>query len=167
VLRVAGIEVHLAQPAATRSLPASPLPSVRSVALDAARKQALFPVRVPAALGTPEQVLMADPRPGGAPRVVTLTYRGGAVRFDQFDGALQLTMLKQAPEAHWLQIGADTGLWLPDPHPVTYVDRDGVERTATARLAGPTLIWSAGDVTYRLEGLASQEEAVKVARSVA
>jgi hypothetical protein len=166
VMRVAGIEVHVAQPPVTGSLPASPLPSVRSAALESARRAALFPVRVPAELGAPEQVLLADVLPSGAPRVVTLTYRGGAVRFDQFDGTLSLILLKQAPNAEWVQIGGETGLWLSDPHPVTYVGRDGVERTATARLAGPTLIWSAGQVTYRLEGLATREEALKVARSV-
>jgi len=140
---------------------------VRSATLDEARQVALFPVRVPAELGTPEQVLLADPDgKTGAPRVVTLTYRGGAVRFDQFDGVLQLVLLKQAPEAQWIQLDGEMGIWVPDPHPVTYLGRDGVERTATARLAGPTLIWSAGDVTYRLEGLATQDEAVKVARSV-
>ena len=53
------------------------------------------------------------------------------------------------------------------PHDVTYVDRDGVERTATTRLAGPTLVWQSGAVTYRLEGLPTKEEAVEVARSVA
>lgn len=163
LLRVAGVEVRT-QPTVTGpplDRP-SPLPSVRSVALDDARRAASFPVRVPAALGTPEEVWLADQN-----RIVTLTYRGGAVRFDQFDGAVSPAFLKQAPAARWVEIGADTGIWLPGPHAVTYVDRDGIERTATARLAGPTLIWSAGQVTYRLEGLATMAEAVEVARSVA
>ena len=166
VLRIAGIEVHVARPSVTGSLPASPLPSVRSAALDEARRVALFPVRAPAELGTPEQVLLTDRLPGGAPRMVTLVYRGGTVRFDQFDGTWSPAMVKTAPNAQWVEVGAETGLWLPDPHPVTYVDRDGVERTATARLAGPTLIWQAGQVTHRLEGLPTREEAVRVARSV-
>jgi len=45
VLRVAGVEVHVAQPSVAGSLPASPLPSVRSATLDEARQVALFPVR--------------------------------------------------------------------------------------------------------------------------
>jgi hypothetical protein len=49
---------------------------------------------------------------------------------------------------------------------VTYVGRDGVERTGTARLAGPTLIWSSGELTYRLEGLADLAEARTVAESL-
>lgn len=155
----AAVRARLARPLPDRP---SPLPSVRSVALGDARRAAMFPLRLPAALGTPEEVSLADQN-----RIVTLTYRGGTVRFDQFDGAVSPVFLKQAPDARWVEIGADTGIWLPGPHAVTYVDRDGIERTATARLAGPTLIWSAGQVTYRLEGLATMAEAVEVARSVA
>jgi hypothetical protein len=120
---------------------------------------------VPPALGVPDQVLLADPDDTGAPRVVTLTYRGGKVRFDQFDGAASPAFFKSAPDARWVEIGAGPAVWLPGPHPVTYVDRQGAERTETARLAGPTLIWSADTVTYRLEGLSTLEEARAVALS--
>jgi hypothetical protein len=166
LLRVTGIEVsrepgHGGLP--TRS---SPLPAVRSVALDEARRAALFPVRVPDTLGTPEQVLLADRDDKGAPRVVTLTYRGGAVRFDQFDGTVSPVFLKSAPDARWMGIGQDFGIWLPGPHAVTYVGRDGVERTETARAAGPTLIWASGAVTYRLEGLPTLQEALDAALSL-
>jgi hypothetical protein len=167
LLRVAGIEVRR-EPADPGGLPPSPgpLPSQRSASLEAARRAALFPVRVPARLGPPDQVVLGDPDPRGAPRVVTLTYRGGDVRFDQFDGAVSPVFLKSAPDGRWVSVGPDSGIWLPGPHPVTYVGRDGVERTATARLAGPTLIWSDGSVSYRLEGLATLAEAQLVALSV-
>jgi hypothetical protein len=46
------------------------------------------------------------------------------------------------------------------------VDRDGVERTVTARVAGPTLIWSHNLVTYRLEGIANRDEAINAGRSL-
>jgi hypothetical protein len=166
LLRVAGIEVR--REPVTGGLPArpSPLPSLRSAALDEARRAALFPVRVPATLGTPGRVLLADPDANGAPRVVTMTYRGGTVRFDQFDGAASPLFLKTAPDAQWVGLGADGGIWLPGPHPVTYVGRDGAEHTETARLAGPTLIWVAGAVTYRLEGLPTVAEAGAAARSL-
>lgn len=165
LLRVAGVEVRTS-PTATTSLPAtpSPLPSLRTAALDEARKAALFPIRVPATLGPPEQVTLADPDRAGHPRVVGLSWRGGAVRLDEFDGALSVVYLKQTPQAQWVQLG-DFGLWLPTPHPVTYVDRDGVERTSTARLSGPSLIWQSGTVTYRLEGIAAPDEALETARS--
>ncbi len=65
-----------------------------------------------------------------------------------------------------MQIGADTGLWFPSPHAVEYIDRHGTERTETARLAAPTLIWTDGTVSYRIEGL-SYDDAVAVALSMA
>ena len=160
LLRRAGIQVR--QEAAPRDLPASPLPSLRSTALDQAQRTALFPIRVPAALGTPEQVLTADPDPAGAPRVVTLVYRGGAVRLDQFDGEAWAFV----KSAQGMPVATGWGVWVAKPHPVTYIGRDGAEHTETARLAGPTLIWVDREVTYRLEGLASQAEALQVARSL-
>jgi hypothetical protein len=87
------------------------------------------------------------------------------VRFDQFDGTLDPFFFKTAADAQWTQIGGEQGIWLPGPHAITYVDRTGVERTETARLATPTLIWVAGAVTYRLEGLSTLEEARAAALS--
>lgn len=166
LLRVAGIEVR-SEPLPT-VLPSQPdpLPSLRSSGLDEARRTALFPVRAPAALGAPEQVLLADPDDNGAPRVVTMAYRGGAVRFDQFDGGVTPAFFKSATDVQGTEIGTSPAIWLPGPHPVTYIDRDGVERTATARLASPTLIWATDAVTYRLEGLPTLAEARAVALSL-
>jgi len=167
LLRLAGVEVQ--REPAPGGLPArpSPLPSVRAVGLEEARRAALFPVRVPTVLGAPEQVLLADPDPAGAPRVVTLLYRGGALRLDQFDGTLSPYFFKTAPDARWADLTTGDGIWLRAPHPVTYVGRDGVKRTGTARLAGPTLIWTDGEVAYRLEGVAELAEARRIALSLA
>ena len=166
LLRIAGIEVR--REPAPGGLPATPgpLPSLRTAALDDARRVALFPLRVPAELGPPEQVQLGDPDRAGAPRVVTLVYRGGAVRLDEFDGSVSPYFLKSAPDARWTDVGAADAIWLPAPHPVTYVGRDGAEHTGTARLAGPTLIWSDGRVTYRLEGVAEPAQARAIALSL-
>jgi len=165
LLRIAGIEVR--DEPSTGGLPAtpSPLPSLRTADLDEARRVALFPVRVPAELGAPEQVTLADPDAGGAPRVVTMAFRGGAVRFDQFDGVLSPVFLKMAGDAEWVQVGTG-GIWLRGPHPVTYVGRDGTERVETARLAAPTLIWADAGVTYRIEGVRTLAEARRIADSL-
>jgi hypothetical protein len=166
LLRVAGIVVERDdRPTALPATP-SPLPSQRAATLAEAQRLAGFPLRSPAALGEPEQVLLADPDQAGAPRVVTLLYRGGTVRFDQFDGRLDPTFFKKSGQAEWVEVGSDIAVWLPGPHPVTYIDRAGVERTSTARLAGPTLIWADGLRTYRLEGFTARDKAVEVARSV-
>lgn len=168
LFRFAGIEIS-DQPARPGSLPAtpSPLPSVRSAALDEARRLAKFPVAAPAALGVPENVELADPAADGSPRVVTLTYRGGTVRLDEFDGSIDPVYFKKgAAGGEFVNVNGALGLWLSGPHTITYVDRAGVERTATGRLAGPTLIWSTETVVFRLEGLATLDEAMAVAQSM-
>ncbi|MEV6598034.1 hypothetical protein AB0M36_14300 [Actinoplanes sp. NPDC051346] len=162
VLRVVGIEVR-AEPGPPLPAVPSPLPSPGPVTLAGAKAAAQFPVLVPLALGVPEKVELADPGAGGAPRVVTMTFRGGAVRFDQFDGRVSPAFLKSSSAARWTEVGGDTAIWLPGPHPVTYIDRQGTQRTETARLAAPTLIWSTATVTYRLEGLPTLAEATAVA----
>jgi len=166
LLRVAGIVVQ--RDAGPTALPAtpSPLPSLRTATLAEAQRLARFPVKLPAGLGEPEMVVLADPDPAGAPRVVTLVYRGGKVRFDQFDGTLDIGFFKKSGTGQWTEIGSAVAIWVPDPHPVTYVGRDGVERTSTARLAGPTLVWADGLRSYRLEGFSTLAEAREVAESV-
>jgi hypothetical protein len=166
LLNFAGVRVTHGQPAPAAS--PSPLPSIRSAALDEARRVAHFPVGVPTRLGVPDDVQLADPGPDGAPRVVTLLYRGGAVRLDEFDGRLDQLFLKtQAdPGLQWVEIQGKAGMWFPTPHALEYIDRQGTTHHETARLAGPTLVWTDGTVTYRLEGLATLEEAHAVASSV-
>ncbi|MCM4080739.1 hypothetical protein [Paractinoplanes hotanensis] len=165
VLRVAGIEVRReAAPPIPEASP-SPLPSAGAVSLEAAKQRAPFVVRMPAALGPPERVEVADPDDNGVPRVVSALYRGGTVRFDQFDGSAG-AFFKQASEAEWVELGGDMAIWLPGPHTLTYVDRTGAERSATARLSTPTLIWERGRVTYRLEGFTSRDEARAAALSL-
>jgi hypothetical protein len=164
LLRVAGIEVRtgpVALPPSPAPTSPGPLPFEQVTSLDAARRAVKFRLRVPAALGDPQEVTIAD-----TARVVTFVHRNGRVRLDQCDGTLDPIFLKQTPNAQWVDVGADAGLWLPTPHEVTYIDRDGAERTVTARLAGPTLIWSHSAVTYRLEGIATLAEALEVARSL-
>jgi hypothetical protein len=162
----AGVEVHRGQ----RPVPPAPsaLPSTRSATLDEARARARFPVGVPARLGVPEEVLLADPAPDGAPRVVSLSYRGGAVRLDEFDGRLEPGFEKTAsgPDTEWFEVAGNPALWFPAPHALVYIDRQGVRHEETARLATATLIWTDGTVSYRLEGASTPDEAVAVAQSI-
>lgn len=165
LLRFAGIEIRPEQGRPTPPSP-SPLAGQRNVELDEARRLAKFPIRVPAALGEPERVRVADPAPDGAPRVVSLFYRGETIRLDEFDGRLEPVFLKQASGVEWVDLGGDIAAWFPAPHPVTYIDRTGIQRVESARLAGPTLIWADGTASYRLEGVASRDEAVRIAESM-
>ncbi len=167
-LRFAGIEFDSGP--GTESPPAtpSPLPGIQSAALDEARRLARFPIAVPAMLGTPESVQLADPDSTGAPRVVSLLYRGGTVRLDEFDGNLEPYFIKSVITggATWTTVNGHQAVWIPTPHPVVYIDRDGVRHDETARLAAATLIWNDTAVTYRLEGPLTLHEALAIAGSI-
>ncbi|MCP2324686.1 RNA polymerase sigma factor (sigma-70 family) [Hamadaea flava] len=161
ILRLGGVEIRQGEPAPSIAPTPSPLPTLTSGDLAQARARAAFPIGVPAVLGDPQRVELADPGPDGHPRVVTLLYPG--VRLDEVDGELDLAFTKMADGVEW--VGGDM-IWLAKPHPLVYVDRWGTRREETARLSGPCLVWQAGSVTYRLEGVTSKEEAQRIARSV-
>ena len=121
---------------------------------------------MPAVLGEPEQVRVAD-----AGRVVSMSWRDGTVVLDQFEGAFGPVFHKQVGGLEMVEVDLDgtRGWWIPGPHDLVYVDGEGRTLSATARLAGRTLIWdgSAG-VTFRLEGAdISRREAVAIASTVA
>ncbi|MFL6143890.1 MAG: hypothetical protein ACJ72N_18755 [Labedaea sp.] len=166
LLRFAGIEFG-STPAPPTGLPTTvTLPGQRGADLAEARRAARFPVAVAETLGPPDQVLLVD---GDPPRLVSLLYRDGTIRLDEFDGRLDPALYKKlvvGGELEPARVGEDEALWVDAPHEVTYVDRDGRYRTESARLSGSTLIWQHGDVTLRLEGKLSLTEALEIARSV-
>jgi hypothetical protein len=169
LLRFAGVEFAAPAPSPA-PLPPSPsaLPGQRAVTLEQARGQVRFPVLLPAELGQPQQVLVADPDSAGMHRVLSLLYRDGTIRLDAFDGRFDPYFVKQVsgPGMQWLVFQGGTAIWVAAPHPLIYVDRDGATHTETARLAGSTLIWEAGDLSYRLEGDLTRDEALKIAGSL-
>ncbi|SCL34425.1 hypothetical protein GA0070624_4985 [Micromonospora rhizosphaerae] len=168
LLRFAGVIITMSpEPALPTGTP-SALPSQRPTVLDEAQRRVRFPIRLPAKLGPPEQVLVADADGTGTYRVATLLYRGGALRIDAFDGRLDPVFQKQAsgPGVDWVQVNGDFAVWIGGPHPVAYVDRAGTLRVETARLAASTLIWQEAGVSYRLEGDLTKLEAIEIASSL-
>ena len=67
-------------------------------------------------------------------------------------------------------VDGQDAIWFATAHSISYVDRDGRERTEQARIAGPCLVWERGvagrRVTLRLEGNQSLVDAVAAAESV-
>ena len=64
-----------------------------------------------------------------------------------------------------MTVNGEPGVWLEEPHLVFFEDLRGRVRQSTGRLAGKTLLWQHGDVTLRLEGDLSKEEALRIART--
>jgi hypothetical protein len=133
---------------------APPLPS-QEVSLDEARKQMPFEIHLPRQLGTPDKITVHEGR------FVTLHY--GNVRLDEFDGTIQDTIGKLIHEEGVEQIGGK--VWVPYPHQIFYIDRDGQWHDEEPHGAGKTLIWQRGQVTMRLEGDLTKEKALEISAS--
>ncbi len=148
-------------------------PGTRETSLAAARQAASFPVRVPATLGRPDQVLIRGAAPAG---FVALRYgpRDGrppgpvAIELDEFAGSLPpyLDKYVQIGQAVRVQVGSDDGLWIDSPHEVAYLDPTGQTQVEPPRLSGRTLLWQHAGVTYRLEGELSRDVALAIAGSL-
>ena len=72
---------------------------------------------------------------------------------------------ERGPDDQWVTVNGAVGIWFAKPHSVEYIDRSGETRRETSRLTGPTLVWL-GTVTYRLEGVATLDEALAIASSL-
>jgi hypothetical protein len=167
VLRFAGVELGQGPGPVPSPRSSASLPGERRMSLEQARRQASFPILVPAALGRPGQVVVSD---GG--RVVSVLYRRtpyGLVRIDEFAGQLdQVYFRKFVPlsNAAKVEVNGLKGLWIKGPHELVYITRDGNAATASARLTtGNTLIWGTRRVALRLEGNLSKTAALAIASS--
>ncbi len=58
-----------------------------------------------------------------------------------------------------------SAMWIPQQHGIEYLPSAG-GAPVSLRLAGPTLIWQSGRVGLRLEGVATVDEATRIAASV-
>ena len=124
-----------------------------------------FTVSVPDALGQPDGVEVSDDR-----RMVSMSWdtdEEGVLRLDQFDAALDFSVLKVARNVHYAAVDDIDALWFEEPHEVALLEPDGTQVTQSARLAGHTLIWMVDGVTLRLEGDVELSRAVEIAESVA
>lgn len=144
-----------------------------------AARRAGFTPRVPEELGAPEVVSVAEATPGRF--VVSMCWTEGArtVRLDTFGASLDVGFVKRVGTMpRWVSLpGGSNGLWFEQPHLLRFrlVGADGTGWTESVRMAGPTLLWEAGDpawgvdgesVTLRLEGVASPERARAIALSL-
>jgi hypothetical protein len=151
----------------------------QAVSLQRARREAGFPVSVPAALGPPDGVFL-DRAAQGGPRV-TLTYgpRPGLPRAGQTGVGLLVTELRGRTSAaivkavgpgttlRRLEVGGDRAVFLAgDPHGVVFEPTPGVVLYDDDRLAANVLLVDRRDgVLLRLEGRMDRATAIRIAAS--
>ncbi|MFI7640951.1 hypothetical protein [Nonomuraea sp. NPDC049400] len=161
ILRFAGIELQIGDTPPKAVTTAAPMPGQHTVTPDKVAGEVKFQVKTPKALGDPRSVTVAD---NG--KVVSMFWPDG-VRLDQFDGGLDPVFFKKLgpPWPDYVKVGPYNAWWVPGSHPLGYIQRqDGTE--VPLRQAGPTLIWQQDTLSYRLEGLKTKDEAVRVATSL-
>jgi hypothetical protein len=113
----------------------------------------------------PDSVYVSNSLPGGQVSLVWGTPANVRLLLTEFSGQSYLEKVVQSDTTvERVQIG-NGGAWFQGPHIVMFQDRNGIFRESHARLAGSTLVWQVGDVTLRLEGHLTKDEAVRIART--
>jgi hypothetical protein len=144
-LRIGGVE---AQPVGTGPSTAPPVPEVSGrLSLEEAERTAGFKPALPKDLGAPVGVEASK-------GFVAMSWDG--VRLEQFQAEVSPLYFKKYYES--LEFVPDIdAFWFKTPHELVLADQRVV------RIAGPTLVWVRGGVTYRLEGV-DKARAVELAR---
>lgn len=161
-------------PPATETAPSADTgPLGTPISLAAARARARFPLLVPTVpAAQPDQVYIQTPPRDGAFAFVWSdagAVARGQLVLTEFSGQLVATKtidpLKTTVEE--VDVDGATGFWLSGgPHTIGYLDDDGAFRSETTRAVGDVLVWERSGVTYRVEGAADRDAALRVAASL-
>ena len=188
LFRVRGVEIRirptpsaLPSPTATAEVTPDIRPSLgERVSLSEARQRVSFRVRVSslAELGSPDEIYVDDEPSGGRvtslysarPGLPASSATGVGLLATQFHAAFDEDfVLKEAgpgTRVEQVSVGGDPGYWIEgEPHIVLYVDENGMNFPDTVRLAGNTLLWERGGITFRLEADFSKQQALRIAAS--
>jgi hypothetical protein len=184
VLGLPGVQIFRVpeQPTPAPSVQREPFSGTRVSSLADASKQAGFTVRAPSELGEPDAIFVET-----APTRVTLVYRspGAGERAGiplsqvadvsaivvEFRGTLDQNVMGKAigpgTTLEPVTLSGGSGFWLAGaPHQFFYRDPSGTFVPETLRLAGNTLLWEQGGITYRLEAQVSKDRALGIAASL-
>lgn len=184
VIQLGAISIRFEEPtpAPTEPLPPTPIASLLNLAGETTLEQAAqslpYPIRLPsypAQLGPPDRAFLQvfdrertmlvliwlDPQqPDGVAMSLTM--------LDSPDLADKRFVIKTGSEIlQEVSVGGQRALWLRGPHFLEIRGRDGRSGYDLRRLVeGEVLIWTEGDLTYRLESHLALAEAIRVAESL-
>lgn len=142
--------------------------------------RAAFPIRFPTdpLAGVPDAAWI-DPTKAGQVSLVwgtrpdlpaTLDRRVGLL-LGQFNGRLDdgfiTKSIDSGTKVERVRVGANPAFWISgDPHFFFYRGPDGQFVEDSRRWVGDTLLWTDGDITYRLETSLGREAAIRIAESL-
>jgi hypothetical protein len=164
-LGLKGVKIERRPADPTPAPTAAPTPDLgRRVTLAQARDLVRYAVVAPRE--APDAVFYDQAVPDGA-----ISMRFGDLLLTQFRGRTNSEFVRKGAgpgtPVEPVRVNGRSGFWLSGAaHEFVYVDADGIIRVDTRRLAGNTLLWLRGDLTVRLEGDLTKEEALRFARSV-
>jgi hypothetical protein len=151
------------------------------VSLEEARRRVGFPVLVPGTGGLerPDAVFVSEAAPPGGrvdlvwrarPGLPASAFTDAGLLITEFQGQPTPEFIKKvavAGQVEFVEVGGEPAYWFSgEPHFFTYLDSAGKFREERTRLASNTLIWQRGELTLRLEGELSKEEALRIAESM-
>jgi len=155
-----------ATPVATRTPVLTPIvpPLSGHTTLANARTLARFPILLPAYpadLGPPDEVYFQE----FAGQVVVTVWRaaGGVPRLALYHITERNFALKAVEIVEQTTVNGLRALWVRGPHLAQFQD---LRMGEIQLVAGNVLIWTQGEVTYRLESHVSLDEAVRIAESL-
>src|SRR5262245_33987278 len=113
----------------------------------------------------PDSVWLNESLPGGKVSLLWGTPSNVRLLLTEFTGRGYVEQVIDGDtQVERVKIGS-AGAWFQGPHVVMFRDRDGAFRESHARLAANTLVWQMGNVTLRLEGRLSKDEALRLGRT--
>ena len=179
LLSIPGLQIYRVPESPTARPNASPptFAGQRVTSVTEASRVAGFTVRTPAALGEPSAIYVET-----APVRVTIVYAsvkgiplspqaGVSAIVVEFKGTLETQVMSKAigpgTTLDAVPLGSGVAYYLAgQPHQFFFRDPAGNIQPETLRLAGNTLLWTDGGVTYRLEAQVGLDEAVRIASSL-
>jgi hypothetical protein len=146
------------------------------VTLEGASDAAGFDIRIPATLGPPDEVFIAEVSDH---RRVSLLWEprtelpaaketGVGALLVEFPGDVGEYATKQASAGlvEEVSVNGAPGFWVREEHFFFYTDPEGEAIDDSIRLAANTLIWERNGVGYRLETALARPAALRIARSL-
>ena len=118
-------------------------------------------------VGPPDAVYFSTDVPGDQVTFVWGTTRNARLLLTQSPGqAFAEKMVGPDTSAEQVDVDGKFGVWFSGaPHAFVFRDERGQIREELPRLARNTLLWQDGQLTVRIEGDLSKEEALEIARS--